>query len=232
MTSPRNKKELFAAIRGLVENRKWHELQDIPRHRGTGGPGNYLEDQLGSTAGNMDIADSLGWELKWYTPKTNLVTLFHKEATGPDGVMLYLVRKHGWKDDRGRMSFRHTIKGRSDRFRAYDDSGRLIVRPLKGNGPVPYWTHEELVAAAGAKLRRLIMVRGEKKGNAIRFLRADAYETFHLADFIWEIIRGTIAIDFDAREARPGSTALRNHGTKFRIPPDAVCRLYLKKDRV
>jgi len=130
------------------------------------------------------------------------------------------------------MSFRHTIKGRSDRFRAHDDSGRLIVRPLKGTGPVPCWTHEELVATAGARLRRLIMVRGEKKGNAIRFLRADACETFHLADVIWEIIRGTIAIDFDAREARPGSTALRNHGTTFRIPPDAVCRLDPKTDRV
>jgi len=130
------------------------------------------------------------------------------------------------------MSFRHTIKGRSDRFRAHDDSGRLIVRPLKGTGPVPCWTHEELVATAGARLRRLIMVRGEKRDTAIRSLRADAYATFHLADVIWEIIRGTIALDFDARGARPGSTALRNHGTTFRIPPDAVCRLYLKKDRV
>ena len=34
------------------------------------------------------------------------------------------------------------------------------------------------------------------------------------------------------RESKPGSPGLRNHGTKFRIAPDAVCRLYMKKDRL
>ncbi|MCY4346011.1 MAG: MvaI/BcnI family restriction endonuclease [Aestuariivita sp.] len=164
--------------------------------------GNYLEDQLGVQAGNMDIADTLGWELKWYTPKTNLLTLFHQQVTGPPDVMLSMVRKYGRKDVQGRMSLRHTIKGKLDKFRTYNDSNRLI------------------------------MVRGEKDGRKIRFTRADAYENFHLADFIWEIMSGTIAIDFDVRAYVPGSKRLRNHGTKFRVPPDAVCRLYLKKDRI
>ena len=63
--------------------------------------GNYLEDQLGVQAGNMDIADTLGWELKWYTPKTNLLTLFHQQVTGPPDVMLSMVRKYGRKDRSG-----------------------------------------------------------------------------------------------------------------------------------
>ncbi len=230
--TPKNRKELFATISSLIVKQEWHDLPDISRYKGTGGPGNYLEDQLGADAGNMDIADTLGYELKWYTKRTHLVTLFHKEATGPDEVMLNMVRKYGRKDSRGRMSFRHTIKGKSDRFKIHNDGNRLIVKSVKGNGFVPYWSHDELVAAAGAKLRRLIMVLGERNGRRIRFLRADAYETFHLVDFIWEVMRGTIAIDFDVREARPGSTALRNHGTKFRIPSDDICRLYLKKDRI
>ena len=100
------------------------------------------------------------------------------------------------------MSLGHTIKGKLDKFRTYNDSNRLI------------------------------MVRGEKDGRKIRFTRADAYENFHLADFIWEIMSGTIAIDFDVRAYVPGSKRLSNHGTKFRVPPDAVCRLYLKKDRI
>ena len=210
--------------------KEWRELPDERRYNGTGGPGNYLEDQLGVQAGNMDIADTLGWELKWYTPKTNLLTLFHQQVTGPPDVMLSMVRKYGRKDVQGRMSLRHTIKGKLDKFRTYNDSNRLIVRPAGGNGIIPYWTHDELMATAGAKLRRLIMVRGEKDGRKIRFTRADAYENFHLADFIWEIMSGTIAIDFDVRAYVPGSKRLRNHGTKFRVPPDAVCRLYLKKD--
>ena len=192
----------------------------------------FLEDLLGLTAGSADIPDARGWELKWHSDKTNLLTLFHKEADGPEAIMRYMVRKYGWKDAKGRLSFRHTIRGRSDRFIVEDDGGQIVVRPRKGNGPVPYWSHEELIAATGAKLRRLLMVRGERKKERVRFLKADAFETFNLSDFVYEVLRGEIAIDFDCREAKPGSDGLRNHGTKFRIAPGAVCRLYMKKDRL
>ena len=229
VTPPRTRKELFAALRGVIDH-GWYDLPDS--YGGTGAPGMFLEDLLGLTAGSKDIPDAIGWELKWYTPKTALVTLFHKEPDGPDRIMRYMVRKHGWKDAQGRMSFRHTIKGKSDRFRVYEDAGRILVRPLRGNGPIPYWTLEELIGAVGGKLRRLIMMRGERRKGQVRFLRADAYQTFHLADFAYEVTRGTIAVDFDAREAKPGSPGLRNHGTKFRCPPDAVCRLYMQKERV
>ena len=47
---------------------------------GSGGPGVFLEDLLGLTAGGMDIPDAVGWELKWHTDRTGLVTLFHKES--------------------------------------------------------------------------------------------------------------------------------------------------------
>ena len=76
------------------------------------------------------------------------------------------------------------------------------------------------------------MVKGERKGKQVRFLQADAFETFHLADFVVEVLRGEIVIDFDCREAKPGSDGLRNHGTKFRIAPASVCRLYMKKERL
>lgn len=113
----------------------------------------------------------------------------------------------------------------------YDD-GLLTVRPRGGNGPVPRWSEQSLLAAAGAKLRRLILVKGEKSGDRIRFLQADAYEEFSLTDFIAEVLRGTILIDFDARESSPGSHGMRDHGTKFRIPPESVCRLYMDKHRL
>lgn len=228
---PRTRTELFERIRAVIE----HGPYDMPEgmgYGGTGAPGKFLEDLVGATAGSHDLPDAIGWELKWFTEKTNLITLFHKEATGPKNIMRFMVKQYGWKDDKGRLSFRHTIRGKSDRFRVDTDTGQVIVRPLKGNGPVPYWLHEELVAAAGAKLRRLLLVKGERRGRTVRFLNADAYETFHLADFIYELIRGSIALDFDCRERTPGSTSLRNHGTKFRISPMSVCRLYLKKERV
>ena len=228
---PRTQRQLFNSIRAIIAH-GWYDLPKGPPYGGTGAPGRFLEDLLGLTAGSVDMPDAVGWELKWHTDRTRLVTLFHKEADGPEGIMRQMVSKYGWKDAKGRLSFRHTIRGRSDRFRVQDNGSQLVVRPRQGRGPVPYWSHEELLGAVGAKLRRLIMVKGERKKGKVRFLQAEAFQTFNIVDFIVEVLRGEIAIDFDCREARPGSAGLRNHGTKFRIAPQSVCRLYMRKERL
>jgi hypothetical protein len=203
----------------------------VARYNGTGGPGNYLEDLIGLKAGNQDIADVIGWEVKYYTPKSHLITLFHKEPE-PEKILRYMVNRYGWIDKKGRRGFRHTIRGRSDRFEVINDAGNIIVRPLKGNGVVPMWTHDTLLGVAGGKLRRLMLVRGQRKGRMVRFDRADLYENLHLTQLINELTQGTIAIDFDARQLTPGSIGLRNHGTKFRVAPENVARLYIKKEHL
>ena len=228
---PRSQTQLFERIRAIIR-RGAYELPVGAPYGGTGAPGRLLEDLLGLRSRALETPDAVGWELKWYTEKTSLITLFHKEADGPDFIMRYMVRKYGWKDKKDRLSFRHTVRGKSALFRVEDSVGQIVVRPLKGNGPVPYWSHHELMAAAGSKLRRLVLVKGRRRGKTIEFLQADAYETFHLADFVYEVLRGEIAIDFDCRESKPGSIGLRNHGTKFRVSPLAICRLYLKKERL
>lgn len=225
---PINKPALYARLREILAL-GWQEMPKVPRYKGSGAPGNFLEDLIGLKAGNQDIADVLGWEVKYYTPKTNYITLFHKEA-GPFGIMRYMVSRFGWIDKTGCKALRHTIPGRSELFYVADGAGNVIVRPLKGNGPVPTWTHDALLNAC-AKLRRLIAVKGERNGQKVRYVRADCYENFHLSLFVSELINGTVAIDFDAREMKPGSKGLRNHGTKFRVKPENVCRLYFKKER-
>jgi hypothetical protein len=226
--APLNKKALFARMREIIALGE-QEMPAVARYNGTGGPGCFLEDLIGLRAGNQDIADIIGWEVKYFTPQTNYITLFHKEP-GPSGIMRYMVSRYGWKDALGRLSFRHTIAGRSDRFIIIDDAGNVIVRPIKGNGPVPMWTHDTILNAAN-KLKRLLLVKGERSGQKVRFFRADMFENLHLTLLVSELINGTVAIDFDAREMKAGSTGLRNHGTKFRIYPENVCRLYLKKER-
>lgn len=230
---PRSKDQLFDRIRTVIDHGPYH-MPDGSRYQGTGAAGMFLEDLLGLTAGSMDIPDAVGWEMKWFSKRTRLITLFHKEANGPKNVMREMVRAYGWKDQRDRLGFRHTVEGESALFRvkADDSARRIVVRPKHVKGPAPYWSYDELIAAAGAKLRRLILVKGEAKKRSVRFLYAEAYETFHLADFVQEVLRGAIAIDFDCRENKPGSVGLRNHGTKFRVSPLAICRLYLKKERL
>lgn len=229
ISPPGNRKELLGRLSEIIQ----HGSYKMPdkRYTGTGGPGLYLEDLLGLTTGNRDVPDSLGWELKFYSAETSLITLFHKEPQ-PEGIMRYMVSKFGWKDKQGRLSFRHTISGRSDRFRVDGDANQIIVRPLKRNGVTPYWTNDDILSAAGAKLRRLVLVRGKRKGQEITYTRVDCFENLQLTFFIQEVINGTVKIDFDVRELKPGSKGLRNHGTKFRVSPDEICRLYAKKERI
>ena len=109
---------------------------------------------------------------------------------------------------------------------------QLIIRRLRGNGPVPFWASDDILGSVGAKLRRLVLERGTRNGQESVYERADCFENLQLSFFIWEVVAGTVKIDFDAREAKPGSKGLRNHGTKFRISPDDICRIYAKKERL
>jgi hypothetical protein len=144
----------------------------------------------------------------------------------------YMVSRFGWKDKKGRLSFRHTISGKSDRFQVSIDGDQIVVRRIGGNGVVPFWTSDDILSAAGAKLRHLILVRGTRKEQTVTYDRADWYQNLELTFFLGEVVNGTVKIDFDARESRPGSKALRNHGTKFRVLPQDICRLYAKKQRL
>lgn len=225
---PKTKKELFTRMLKILH----HGAYQMPaKYKGTGAPGTYLEDLLGLATGNKDIPDSVGWEVKYYTTKTNLITLFHKEPQPKDAVR-YMVSKWGWKDSKGRMSFRHTIAGKSDRFKVDTDGDQILIHRIGGDGVVPHWTHDDILSAAGAKLRRVLLVLGSRKEQAVTYTRVDCFEDLQLVAFIWEVCRGTVKIDFDAREMTPGSKGLRNHGTKFRVSPGDVCRLYAKKQRL
>jgi len=226
---PKTRKELFQRIYDIVHHGAY--IMPTERYSGTGAPGIFLEDLLGLTTGNKDIPDSLGFELKFYTRKTDLVTLFHKEPQ-PTDVMRYMVSKYGWKDKNNRLSFRHTISGKSDRFHVDVDGDQLVVRRNGGNGVVPYWTKDDILSSGGAKLRHLILVRGSRKGNEVLYDRADWFQNLELTFFLGEVLNGTIRIDFDVREAKPDSKGLRNHGTKFRVSPGDICRLYAKKERI
>ena len=64
--APANRRQLFDAIAALTRS-GWH---DITGYGGTGGPGVYLEHELGFDPGSADRPDALGWELKWYTDRT------------------------------------------------------------------------------------------------------------------------------------------------------------------
>ena len=72
-----------------------------------------LEDLLEVNANNRDTPDLNDWEIKFHGGNA-LITLFHKDPE-PRGIIRNMVHGYGWEDDKRRISFRHTIKGRSER---------------------------------------------------------------------------------------------------------------------
>lgn len=218
--------KLFERLREILQA-GWVRLPDYPGYRGSGAPGKVLEEMLGVNGGNLDIPDAGRWEIKFHS-RNSLLTLFHLEGQ-PKGHMHHLVREFGWLDDNGRTSFRHTIHARSPMgFYVENEAGRITVRHQSVSDIVwPYWTHDRLINAFASKFRRLIVVKGIKSKNKVRYQTAHLYQEPQTSLFVEAIQRGFIAIDFDARTNN--GRGLRNHGTKFRIKYDGLRHLYLSR---
>ena len=206
----------------------WVPIPDMRGYCGTGAPGKILEELLYVDGGNLDIPDAGKWELKFHSGSA-LITLFHLEAD-PSGYLYHLIHEFGWPDKYGRPSFRHTVRGRSPKgFYVENESNRSTVRHDEVSDIVwPYWTHDKILNRFASKLRRLVLVTGEKKKDFVRFNRADFYQEPQTTALIEAIEQGFIAIDFDARTNN--GSGLRNHGTKFRIQREFLDLLYHRKE--
>lgn len=172
---PKSATATFQKIQEVLDMRCINIPQE-KAYNGSGGPGRLLEDLLGISANNKDAPDLNDWEIKFHGG-TALITLFHKDPE-PRGIMRDMVHNYGWEDDSKRISFRHTIRGKSERgFSVVNEIDRIVVRNEIKDAAVPHWTHDTLLNAIGAKLRRLIVVTGIVHHNPrrVEFNKATAY---------------------------------------------------------
>jgi len=228
---PRSARAVFSKVASVLGQE--YEIPEKKSYNGAGAPGRFLEDLLGVDENNRDSPDLEDWELK-FTGGKSLLTLFHKDPE-PRGIMRLLVHTHGWEDDKGRISFRHTMKGRSPRgLYIVNEVDRIVVRHETVDTVVPHWKHDTIMCAVGAKLRRLILVRGELKKNPRRVIynSAEGFWDFRINEFCQALEQGIIHLDFDARTQKGRGTALRNHGTKFRIKPDDLFKFYHSRKKI
>ena len=227
-----------------------------------GGVGNTLEDLLGIKENNIPLTDIGPVEIKSHRKgSTSLLTLFHYDPLpriGGKSFVQTLVDNYGWPHKRlkNEKSFRLTLNG--DRFvdRGFNvvvDRQRRVVcihfdsaktDPRHSNWlksvetrvglgemqPAPYWTFSDLEERAGAKIGQKVLyvtadatMRGTDE--YLQYRTALLLEDFDLNDFVNLIQKGTIYIDFDARTGH-------NHGTKFRIRPENLPKMYGKKQPV
>ena len=227
-----NDADFFKRLKGVIEQ-GWIVIPDRSGYRGSGGPGLMLEEMIGVDPNNRDGPDTGIWELKYHGGSAP-ITLFHLTPK-PQGNMHQVVRGYGWPDKKGRISFRHTIWGQSSRgFRVVNDANRIVVRnesdDVDPSVASPYWTHDSLINAFIYKLRRLAVVRGEKRNGKVLYKSARLHWEPNSTGFIHAIESGIVAIDFDAR-TQEGTEGLRDHGTKFRIKLDDLKHLYSESKR-
>ena len=232
MTSklPRSSNSAFPIVKEIIEL-GWIEMPS--QFRGNGAPGNTLEYLLDVEQNNHDLPDLKDWEVKFHGGNA-LLTLFHKEPS-PRGIVNNLVDKYGWENEKEQLSFRHTIKGKSNKgFNIIDEKDKIIVRNTKFPEIEPYWDHNTILGAFGAKLRRLILVHGKvnAKERRVRYNSAIAYWDLDLIRICQAIEKGIIYIDFDARTKKGRGSSLRNHGTKFRININDIGVIYQHQQKI
>ena len=218
---------LQTRLRAVLEA-GWVDIPDEPGFGGTGAPGRLLERLLGVNGGNFDTPDAGRWEIKYHSGSA-LLTLFHLEGQ-PRGHLRGMVGQFGWPDKNGRTSFRHTIRGKSDLgFYVVNEPDRILVRHDDlSEDESPYWTHDRLISAFAAKLRRLLLVQGAKRKGRVRYEAATFYSEPMVTGFANAVGQGIVAVDFDARTT--DGAGLRNHGTKFRIDIGNLSHLYRESE--
>jgi hypothetical protein len=231
------------------------------RRGNSGGIGNTLEDLLGIKENNLPIPNAAEWELKAQRlNSTSLTTLFHIEPSprALKFVPQVLLPLYGWthqedgkKYQRGEMSFRQTIHGksRSDRgfkviinhkerkilisfdSKSVDSRHKKWLQLVKKRigltelNPQPYWGFDDLEHKAGTKLLNTFYVQAEvkieRKKEYYHFNKIIMLQKFSFEGFLKALEEGKILVDFDARTGH-------NHGTKFRMKQDCLPMLYEK----
>jgi len=221
---PQSSSKAFKIIRDII-NMGWADIPD--QFKGAGSPGNTLEFLCNVAENNYDSPDLMDWEIKFHGGNA-LLTLFHKDPQ-PKGIINDVVNRFGWENAKKQISFRHTISGVSPRgFEVNSIGNKIIVSNTNDPTIVPYWDHNVILNAIGAKLRRLILVHGkvDKQKRKVIYESAVAYWDLDLTGICEAIISGLIYIDFDARTTGQRGTSLRNHGTKFRIHINDIGIIY------
>jgi len=210
------------------------------RYKGDGRAGNLMEDLLGISSNNYDVADAVGFEIKTSRNPNTPITLFHKDPLPRNtkyvqGAVNRLVQNYGWPSEHhGKpvKSFRATIYGtwsnQAGNVTLNVTANEEKICILYENQEQAYWDSNALISAASAKLRNILYVKAFIQSDShVRYIGAQIFETFSPFKFLQAINQGIVAIDFDAR-TNPDRESIRNHGTKFRIKEKDIHFVYQK----
>jgi len=227
---------LIEAIQAILLHSQ-HQTYEC-NHKGHGRAGRLLEDLLGISGGNHDVADAVGFEIKTSSNSSTPITLFHKDPLPRNskkqiGAVNALIENYGWVSEHNGQavkSFRATLYGQWKDVKSETVlqviADEYQVRVTDKEKCLAYWDTNELVGIASAKLRNILYVNAQTDSNgSVRYTDAKMFNSFAPFNFVRALNNGIVAIDFDAR-SNPGKSSIRNHGTKFRIKEKDIHCIY------
>ncbi len=163
----------------------------------------------------MRFADTTGWETSPTPQKLTLIAIPQRpRAHGKHFAPL--VGSNAAGRTKRTFEFPPTcFSAKSDRFRIYDDNQVLNGAMTESGRPV--WTHTELLKTPLPNSAKWfwLWLNGMRE---VRFVKGNALRGFP-ALALYMNCCGTMAIDFDCREARPGNGAYgitaRNYASRL-----------------
>lgn len=222
---PPSSKSTFALIHEIIS---LGTIDIPPQFNGTGAPGETLQYLLNVKQNNYDSPDFRDWEIKFHGGKSYL-TLLHKDPE-PKNIIGFMIDKFGWNGKDGQINFRHTVRNKVTKrgFSVSVTTARIGIKHIDYTGMLPYWKHNTIFNAFGAKLRRLIVVNGKSdlKNKKVTYQSALAYWDLKMTEIPSFFEQGILYLDFDARTKDGRGSTSRDHGTKIRVGIKNVGLLY------
>lgn len=225
-------------LRSLL--RELNELGFVPSERkGPTGVGYTLEKWLGVSEKNLPIPDIDGRvEIKATRIATNnLITLFTFNKSAWARPHAEIIRRWGYKDDKGRPSLYSTVSATEANkhgllVKLPPDGHTLTVVHEASGETLASWDLYHLVGKFMAKFERLLLVHAAS-------CKTSAGEFFHynearlLAEPSSQTFRNSFASGkalVDIRMHHPKGRGVRNHGTGFRVHEQDLPSLFGRND--
>lgn len=241
-------KNLNEIKRKFKEIKKMGFVKSTRPNNKDGGIGNTLEDLLGIAENNQKLPDYKNFEIKSQRELTSsLLSLFSKSPNHPFRANTYLrlnfgeVRDENFPNNKkfyatltasriSKIYNKYKIKVYVDKIekkvglKIYNLKNKLLDDSI-------YWDFATLEKAS-KKLTNVMYVNAEIKvedgENYFHFNEATVSETFNFANFIDQIEKGNIFVDFRIGVYNSGKSIgkTHDHGTGFRINPQDLHLLY------
>jgi hypothetical protein len=201
--------------------------------KGSTGVGYTLEKLFDIAENNLQLPNLKETELKAKRERSPCpITIFtcDRDAWGPRGSQINILKKYGYPDNKGRLAMYHLLKPKPNAhglFLAVDDT-KVSVRHTDGTS-IANWSLENLAKRLDTKTKNILLISAkvDMRDDIEYFLYDRALWCHNVINdsHLKSLFEGE-KLMIDLRLYRKSNGSIKNHGTGFRIRDDNLSDLY------